>query len=639
MIELGTFRDFKSLHTLNISSNECLTFRVLSNVSNDVQYTPVRILDVSRLHCTFGPSTVIHKDDIKHLYYTNITHLYLGSNRLSVLETGAARELPRTLKFLSVADNDLSFGLYYIELMSGMPNIEIIHAEHQGSPHNLESGSSDCNDWRAPPSSHNQITFGQSTSELHSCNRNPIRKLGHNSNILTNFPFPHSLREFYYSNNAMNFEIGFVDAQKNNIRILDLSNNLFHSLRGPLVNLKRVQYIDFSNNYCTYVSEYFFSLDNVIKTLLIQNNLLGLVLYKDTSGNIFRNLTKLEMLDLSSNHIYNLPPLLLKNQYKMRILNLSNNALNEFSLDLSHMKHLQYLDLTHNQLKTIKPDQRDQIDKLRGNNVTLNLEGNRMTCSCDQLDYLKWLDHNKGLFVNFHTYECEFPNGTRISFSNFDQTLTEVTKSCDSYIGIIAVFGSMIVLSISLTISGIVYRYRWKLRYLFYLARIRRGGYTPVVSAVDDDDYEYDAFISYCSGDYLFVLKQVVPNLEDSKGLKLCLHQRDFIPGQEIAQNITNAIHRSRKTVVLLSRKYLDSYWCKYEFNMARMESIYSRGGNTVVLLVFYEDIPSRELPFTMMDLIDNESYIEYPRDDTHGQVVFWDKMAKSISPYPTINV
>ncbi|XP_033758197.1 toll-like receptor 4 [Pecten maximus] len=529
-IEVGTFRILKSLHTLNISSNECLTFRVLGNVTHDLQYTSIRVLDISRLHCTFGPSTVIHRHDIEHLLNTNLTHLYVESNRMAMLNTGVARTLPRNLKFLSVADNKLSFGLYYVELISELPNIEIVRADHQGSPHNLETGSSDCNDWRAPPPS-SELSFSGS-SELLDCNRNPLRKLDHNSKILTKFSFPVSLREFYYSHNAMDFEIGSLVFGENNLEILDLSNNLFHSWRGPLTNLRQLKYIDLSHNYCTYMSEYFFSVDNIVKTLLIQNNLLGLVLNKDDNRNIFKNFTNLELLDLSTNHIYALPTLLFKHQYKLQTLNLVK----------------------------------------------------------------KWISKNRAFFVNFDAYECLFSNGTQVPFSNFDDTLIEITKSCDSYIGIIAVFASVILLSISLTISGIVYRYRWKLRYLFYMAKTRYRGYTPVTNAEDDDDFIYDAFISYSSDDCKFVKNDILSNLEDKQGLQLCLHQRDFSPGVEIAENITNAIHQSRKTVVLLSRNYLDSHWCMFEFNMARMESIYSRGASSILLLVFYEEIPSQRL-------------------------------------------
>ncbi|XP_060067606.1 toll-like receptor 4 [Ylistrum balloti] len=634
-IEPGTFRGLKPLHTLNVSSNECLTFRVLANITNDMQYTSIRVLDISRLHCTFGPSTVIHRGDVENLHNTNLTHLYTESNRIAILETGVARKLPKSLKFLSISDNKLSFGLYYMEFMSELTNIEIIHAGHQGTAHNLETGSSDCNDWRAPPPSHDDVTFALST-ELLSCNKNPLRMLNHDNKILTKFSFPASLRELYYRSNSMNFEIGSMYFEENNLEILDLSNNLFHSWRGPLNNLKHIKYLYMSHNYCSYMSDYIFPVDNNVKTLFIQNNLLGVVLSTDHDGRIFKNFTNLEILDLSTNHIYSLPSRLLQHQYTLQILNLSNNALSEFSLDLSEMRYLKYIDLRHNQLRTIKERQRDQIGSLKVNNVTVNLVGNTMDCSCMELEFLKWIGENKALFVNFHGYDCVFTNGTQASFTDFDGILIELSKSCDSYIAIIAVFASMVLLCLSLTISGIIYRYRWKLRYLFYMAKTRYKGYSTVAHAEDDDDYVFDAFVSYCSDDFCFVRGEVVPNLEEKQGLHLCLHQRDFIPGQEIAQNITNAIHQSRKTVVLLSRAYLKSYWCMYEFNMARMESIYSRGGNSVLLLVFYEDIPAKELPFMLLDLIESDSYIEYPKDDDHGKVVFWDKLTTAISPHLT---
>jgi hypothetical protein len=38
---------------------------------------------------------------------------------------------------------------------------------------------------------------------------------------------------------------------------------------------------------------------------------------------------------------------------------------------------------------------------------------------------------------------------------------------------------------------------------------------------------------------------------------------------------LTSAVHNSRKTVVVMSQNYRQSYWCMFEYNMARMESIY----------------------------------------------------------------
>ncbi|XP_069114127.1 toll-like receptor 4 [Argopecten irradians] len=634
-IDLGTFRIMKNLNFLNISQNECLTFRVLENVTSDMPYTAIRHLDISRLHCTFGPGTVLHRRDIMDLVKTNLTHLYIDSNRLSILEIGTVKQLPTSLSFISVIDNKLSFGLYNIELVSSLPNIEVIHAEYQGFSHNQETGSSDCNDWRAPPASYDVISLGHS-SELLSCNRNPMLNIHHSSKTITKFQLPYALKELHHSHNAIDFELGTIHFRDNNLTYIDLSNNLLHSWKGPLSNLPHLTYVDLSNNFCTYMSKDFIMVENIIETVRARNNLLGLTLNTDFNGETFQYLRSLKKLDLSNNHILTLHHAVLKNQHRLEFLNLSNNALVEFGLNLGHMDNLKFLDLTFNQLKTIQPEQRDQIHRLR-DNLTVNLKGNTMSCVCEQLEFLKWIADNEDLFQDFHLYKCVFRNGSEVSFT--DRTLIELGKSCDSYIGIIAVFSSLIIFSFSLIVTGIIYRYRWKLRYLYYMAKTRYKGYRPVVHAEEEDDYQYDAFISYSSDDFKFVRNELLRNLEGNKGLRLCLHQRDFVPGNEIAQNITNAIHQSRKTVIMLSKNYLNSYWCMFEFNMARMESIYSRGGDSILVLVFFEDIPARELPFPLLDLIETDSYIEYPTGDVHGTIVFWDKLASSISEYTTATV
>lgn len=98
----------------------------------------------------------------------------------------------------------------------------------------------------------------------------------------------------------------------------------------------------------------------------------------------------------------------------------------------------------------------------------------------------------------------------------------------------------------------------------------------------------------------------------------------------DIAANITNAIHSSRKTVVILSENLLESYWCMYGLNMARMESIYSRDGANVLFLVMFAPVPVRAIPLQLLDLIESNTYIEYP-DDPQGNVVFWDKVDEAI--------
>ncbi|CAC5405115.1 Toll-like receptor 4 [Mytilus coruscus] len=126
------------------------------------------------------------------------------------------------------------------------------------------------------------------------------------------------------------------------------------------------------------------------------------------------------------------------------------------------------------------------------------------------------------------------------------------------------------------------------------------------------------------------IIQQLQKECKNEGNAKLCVHQRDFLPGQQITFNITNAIHDSRKTVCIITRKFLESYYCMFEFNMARMENIYSRDGRNIIFLVFLEQIQPREMPLMMLELIEKQSYIEYPNEE-EGNIVFWGKIKEAI--------
>ncbi|CAG2240817.1 Toll-like receptor 4 [Mytilus edulis] len=190
---------------------------------------------------------------------------------------------------------------------------------------------------------------------------------------------------------------------------------------------------------------------------------------------------------------------------------------------------------------------------------------------------LQWMIETNVLFVDLHKYSCTLENGSIINMSPIDYRVLQLNKTCKSYLGlIIGVSLALIVVIMTVSVS-LVYRYRWKIRYMYYMTK---GKYSyQKISPDDDDEYTYDAFISYSDDDRSFVLKDCIEKLEKEENFRLCIHQRDFMPGQDITVNITNCIHTSRSTVCLITRKFLESYYCMFEFNMARMESIYSRNG------------------------------------------------------------
>jgi len=177
-----------------------------------------------------------------------------------------------------------------------------------------------------------------------------------------------------------------------------------------------------------------------------------------------------------------------------------------------------------------------------------------------------------------------------------------------------------------LVIGGILYRHRWKLRYIYYVMKIRFRIHQPQ----DKNQYKYDAFMSYASEDRDFTINDVIAKLQNDYGFNLCIHEADFTPGKLIAENTVLAVQQSRRTVLILSPNYLASKWCMYEFNMAKMESVHSRTGDRVIFIIMLEHVNPRDIPIGMMDIIQNDCYIKYPHEE-EGRTMFWNKIKEAI--------
>ncbi len=83
---------------------------------------------------------------------------------------------------------------------------------------------------------------------------------------------------------------------------------------------------------------------------------------------------------------------------------------------------------------------------------------------------------------------------------------------------------------------------------------------------------KYDAFVSYYSDDsspdQSLVKNILCTKLENEQEdpFKLVVHERDFSAGTNIVTNIMNAIKNSNSAIILLSQDYVNSRWCRDEF-------------------------------------------------------------------------
>ena len=202
-------------------------------------------------------------------------------------------------------------------------------------------------------------------------------------------------------------------------------------------------------------------------------------------------------------------------------------------------------------------------------------------------------------------------------------------RSCRNYTVIIVLSVIFILTFISIAISGMVYRYRWRIRYMYYMIKAKRNGYTQIPDTDEDRQYQYDIFISYANENYQFVTGELFEKLE-AAGLSLCLHQKDFLPGSYIAENILQAIRKSRMTVIILTNEFLQSKWCMYEFNMTRMENIYSRGDENIIFVVKFGDFDITRASPELQACLESESYLSYP-EDVDERPYFWQILVASL--------
>ncbi|XP_062591435.1 toll-like receptor 4 [Saccostrea cucullata] len=616
-IELGAFENSKNMLHLDISSNQELTLEVIVNVSSDLQNsTSIRVLNFEKLQCTYGVSFNLMKYHTVYLKHTKLEKLNLASNRINSLETGVLTELPKSLKHLNLANNILSFGFYLAEF-GDLPNVVSINVSFQASFRQLLTTEFliNCNDTRA---------VGNRLAEPNDIlARSPKLSLSLKRNFNISIYLPRNLKSLYFHDNLYKFTLqDYVFKMAQKLTHLYMQNNIIYELNGPIIGFESVEYIDFSNNFCGYISPNFFRYFRNLSYLNLSHNALGETLEMDENGEIFQYLRMLTTLDLTRNRIVSLSDTIFRNLNKLKNLDVSYNSLNKFSIPINHMTNLSNLDLSNNQLTCLDADTRNALDSIsQRREISVNLRENRLRCDCENLEFIKWMHFSKNVkFLCFYNYSCVFLNSSKMHFSDIENLLQTLEKQCFSYTLLIVIMTSLIIVALTTAVSRILYRYRWKLRYMYYVAREKYKDDELCNRKTRGKEYHFDAFVSYAESDRQFVIS-LVKFLEDQSNLRLCIHHRDFIPGTGIEDNITNAIHNSRQTICIMTSQFLESYWCMFELNMARMESIYSRNGENVLFLVALEESAMRKLPLSLMDLIESKSYLEFPEGGDKEEV------------------
>ena len=639
-IESGSFEEMKYLQSLNLSYNTELHFQSMRNISYGLtKLLRFRSLNLTKIHSTFGRCTYLDSQMLQYFNQTTVQELVLDSNRLSTLDADALDFLPKSLTYLSVANNKLDIDSYLLNLLCDfdgiLPNINTLIVSWQNSKTSI--GELFRTKWsKQTPYFENQMTNRKSNwfSRISSKFINPTECISYilqrcsclshihkgpcpwpslGENCMYPFPLllPPYLKHVDFSGSDYRISLEEVCLCANNtLTDLNMKGNLVYSFPGPFYGFEHLKTLDLGKNYCNNITEASFENMPNLRKLNLSSNYLGQSINSTITMLPFKNQQKLTHLDLSNNKLRSLPKNIFSNLLNLKYLYLSENRLSKINVSIDQLKKIKVLDLSNNLLETITEDVRVVLDyAYRHNHARINMTQNKFTCNCKYQDFIEWMTQNRGMFVNFDDYYCSFDNEDR-HYLKDSSVIDRLRNMCTNYIPLILGTSFCIGFVIIILVSVISYRYRWHIRYMYYSAKFRYNGYKRVD---EDDHFVYDIFVSYADADKHFVLEQMVPELEGNRQLRLLVHERDFPFGQLITENIHRAISSSRRTMLVVSPSFLASKWCKYEMNIAKVEGI--NRDKDVLCVVMKNSVPVSKLPLELMEIIAKNTYLSIPTD------------------------
>ncbi|XP_070212700.1 toll-like receptor 2 type-1 [Littorina saxatilis] len=363
-------------------------------------------------------------------------------------------------------------------------------------------------------------------------------------------------------------------------------------------------------------------------------------------SNVFANCPRLTRLSLIQNNFENVDDarfLELLGHLSLEVLKLSGNKLTSFPLStLTNFSNLSRLELIGVSISSIPDGAFDSLRNLSWLSLTFNgittitkqtfsvetrerlnvlyLDMNPFTCTCELMWFRNWFVSDMELFHHNTNppleYNCN--NLPLTSLANFSMVEQACLMSHDMNVMIVFICSVVIV---TLTIVSLVFRFRWHIRLALYEVFRGRGDVRRLRLLADH--FDYDVFVSYDKEDLPWVHQRLMPELETRLGLRLCVHERDFIPGNNIVDNIVECVQSSKKILMVFSKDFVRSQWCQFELTFCLTHVM---DYDDVLIIVCMDDVASRDMTPAMMAVLRTTTYIQWEELDD-AEHSFWGRL------------
>lgn len=274
---------------------------------------------------------------------------------------------------------------------------------------------------------------------------------------------------------------------------------------------------------------------------------------------------------------------------------------------LEALQNVTVLHLHDNQLRSLPPGTQN-VTLSRASSIKLG--GNPWTCGCTDLWMPAWIKRHGHAISDPNQLICRW-SGKPLS------DLSPVDLSCGVFNFVPLLIVLCIMLGLATMAASLLVKFRLELLVFLYTRfRIRPWD----MYHYDRRRALFDVFVSFSQHDYRWVADKLVDQLENRPNpYKLCIHMRDFPVGTPIADSVSWAIHNSRCTLLVLTRDFLASEWCRHEFRAAHERLLRDPRGK--LLIVVRGPLDARSIDRELRAYLRTHTYLK-TEDDW-----FWSKL------------
>ncbi|CAC5392277.1 unnamed protein product [Mytilus coruscus] len=204
----------------------------------------------------------------------------------------------------------------------------------------------------------------------------------------------------------------------------------------------------------------------------------------------YEYLPNVQHLDLTHNRILSLPVAIFKSQNNLRTLNLSGKMIENVNFEIKHMPKLSHIDIFDNRISHLDVFFTKQLDDLTNHvrQLTVDMSGNPIKCTCDSIEFIQRLATTKIQLNNTLQQECD---SMKMYLNNSKTVYDQLKKKCSSYVTTVVALALWMVVFVITMIGGLLYRYRWKIRYLYYIVKSKHQGETTIDDIEEPDATKY----------------------------------------------------------------------------------------------------------------------------------------------------